>query len=85
MRTDHQFLAPGSTSLRNVVGQSTFQLCVMALLVFAAPGLLGIDPGNSYPAHTPSTHYTIVFNSFVWMQVGGCGNALCSVEGRVSW
>ncbi|KAL6771810.1 hypothetical protein ACKKBG_A27885 [Auxenochlorella protothecoides x Auxenochlorella symbiontica] len=82
---DHQFLAPGSTSLRNVVGQSTFQLCVMALLVFAAPGLLGIDPGNSYPAHTPSTHYTIVFNSFVWMQLFNQFNSRMTLNSSRLW
>lgn len=66
---DHRFLAPGSTSRKHVIGQAVFQLLLMTTLIIGGPSFLGIPPGDTLPRGTPSLHYTIVFNTFVWMQL----------------
>ena len=66
---DHAFLGPRSTSRKHVLGQAAFQLLVMAGLIFAGPGLLHVTPGEAVPRGTPSLHHTIVFNTFVWLQL----------------
>ena len=42
------------------------------LLLFAGPTWFDIPPGDQYEKDTDgdnSLHYTIIFNSFVWMQL----------------
>lgn len=55
------------TVLKNIAGQTMFQLAVMYWMVFVSPPVLGYDPGSSVAG--ASTHYTMVFNSFVMMQL----------------
>lgn len=53
--------------LKNIAGQTLFQLSVMYWMVFVSPGVLGYAPGSSVAG--ASVHYTMVFNSFVMMQL----------------
>jgi P-type Ca2+ transporter type 2B len=50
----------------NLVGHSCYQIIVVMTLLFAGPDLFGFEPGNTVEN---STHYTLIFNSFVWMQL----------------
>lgn len=68
---DHEFVDPTSPTVKHIVGQALYQLVVMYLLVFHAPALLGVPDHAAVVG--PSEHYTIVFNAFVQMQVGGHG------------
>ena len=59
------------TMMRNVIGHSLYQLFVMMYLIFLGDELFGIPSGrNANIADAPTQHFTIVFNAFVWMQVG---------------
>ena len=53
--------------VKNIVSQSTFQLAVMAALVFRGDVIFGVPSAASVQG--PSEHYTIVFNAFVMMQL----------------
>jgi Ca2+ transporting ATPase len=54
----------------NMLGHATYQLIVIMTLLFAGPSLLGLQPGNEVEENGDfSEHYTIIFNSFVWMQL----------------
>ncbi|GKY99821.1 hypothetical protein MPSEU_000935900 [Mayamaea pseudoterrestris] len=54
----------------NMVGQAVYQITVVMVLLFAGPRLLNIEPGNEVEARDEnSEHYTIIFNTFVWMQL----------------
>jgi Ca2+ transporting ATPase len=54
----------------NMFGQAAYQIIVMMLLLFEGPTWFGIEPGNEVEATGQnSVHYTIIFNSFVWMQL----------------
>jgi len=62
----------------NIMGQAVYQLSVVFLLLFLGPSWFGITPGNCvmtpnclYPGSKGqnSVHYTLIFNSFVWMQL----------------
>ena len=64
--------------LVNITGQATYQLVVVLLLLFNGPAWFGFDPGHCvmttnclYPGSIGenSVHYTLIFNSFVWMQL----------------
>lgn len=59
--------------LKDVIGQSIFQLGVMYLLVFHGDAIFNTTPG--YLAEGPSTHYTMVFNAFVMLQLFNQVNA----------
>lgn len=62
----------------NMIGQACYQLVVIMTLLFEGPDLLDLDPGNlvekdngmgqGIPKRN-STHYTLIFNAFVWMQL----------------
>lgn len=53
-----------------IVGQATYQLSVIFLLLFYGPQLLGIDSGFYGPLEAPpSDHFTIVSNTFVLMTI----------------
>lgn len=50
----------------NLCGHSSYQIIVVMTLLFAGPELFGFEPGHTYDN---STHYTFIFNTFVWMQL----------------
>jgi magnesium-transporting ATPase (P-type) len=58
---------PDEQVLKDIVGQSLFQLAVMYLLVFHGDAIFHVEPG--YAVQGASQHYTIVFNSFVMLQL----------------
>ena len=50
----------------NMIGHAVYQIIVVLVLFFYGPSWFGIEPGYS----TRNTvHFTIIFNSFVWMQL----------------
>ena len=60
----------------NMLGQALYQIIVIMFLLFAGPDLFGIDPGDKverddglYDGYKKqnSEHYTLIFNTFVWM------------------
>ncbi|XP_061446407.1 plasma membrane calcium-transporting ATPase 1-like [Rhineura floridana] len=56
--------------LKNIVLHATYQLVVVFALVFAGEKFFDIENGRTAPLHSPPTqHYTIVFNTFVMMQI----------------
>uniref|UniRef100_A0A3B3QB14 Calcium-transporting ATPase n=1 Tax=Paramormyrops kingsleyae TaxID=1676925 RepID=A0A3B3QB14_9TELE len=58
------------TMMKNILGHAVYQLTVVFTLLFAGERLFDIDSGRSAPLHAPpSEHYTIVFNTFVMMQL----------------
>ena len=64
---DHNFVDPNGPLPKHIIGQAVYQLAVLAWLLGPAPDLLGI------PHHVhgggPSIHHTLVFNTFVMMQL----------------
>ncbi|XP_047377663.1 plasma membrane calcium-transporting ATPase 4 isoform X1 [Sciurus carolinensis] len=58
------------TMMKNILGHAVYQLTVIFVLVFAGEKFFNIDSGRKAPLHSPpSQHYTIVFNTFVLMQL----------------
>ncbi|XP_053320497.1 plasma membrane calcium-transporting ATPase 1 isoform X3 [Spea bombifrons] len=58
------------TMMKNILGHAVYQLVVVFTLLFAGEELFNIDSGRNAPLHAPpSQHYTIVFNTFVMMQL----------------
>ncbi|XP_006159239.1 plasma membrane calcium-transporting ATPase 4 isoform X5 [Tupaia chinensis] len=58
------------TMMKNILGHAVYQLTVIFTLVFAGEKFFDIDSGRKAPLHSPPTqHYTIVFNTFVLMQL----------------
>uniref|UniRef100_A0A665VZ95 Calcium-transporting ATPase n=1 Tax=Echeneis naucrates TaxID=173247 RepID=A0A665VZ95_ECHNA len=58
------------TMMKNILGQGVYQLVIIFSLLFAGEKLFDIDSGRNTPLHAPpSEHYTIVFNTFVMMQL----------------
>ncbi|XP_003792298.1 plasma membrane calcium-transporting ATPase 4 [Otolemur garnettii] len=58
------------TMMKNILGHAVYQLTVIFFLVFAGEKFFDIDSGRKAPLHAPpSQHYTIVFNTFVLMQI----------------
>nr|XP_023422895.1 plasma membrane calcium-transporting ATPase 4 isoform X2 [Cavia porcellus] len=58
------------TMMKNILGHAVYQLTVIFFLVFAGEQFFDIDSGRKAPLHSPpSQHYTIVFNTFVLMQL----------------
>ncbi|KDO33672.1 calcium-translocating P-type ATPase [Saprolegnia parasitica CBS 223.65] len=55
------------TMAKHIVGQSLFQVCLLLLLVFYGDVLLGVPSGRDAP--TPTKHYTMVFATFVFLQI----------------
>uniref|UniRef100_A0AAQ5ZJP1 Calcium-transporting ATPase n=1 Tax=Amphiprion ocellaris TaxID=80972 RepID=A0AAQ5ZJP1_AMPOC len=57
------------TMMKNILGHAVYQLTTIFLLVFTIT-MFDIDNGRNAPLHAPpSEHYTIVFNTFVLMQI----------------
>lgn len=58
------------TMMKNILGHAVYQLVVVFTLLFVGEKLFDIDNGRNAPLHAPpSQHYTIVFNTFVMMQL----------------
>ncbi|KAF3858269.1 hypothetical protein F7725_011470 [Dissostichus mawsoni] len=58
------------TMMKNIVGHAIYQLTVIFTLIYHGEILLNIASGRNAPLHAPpSVHYTIVFNTFVLMQI----------------
>jgi Ca2+ transporting ATPase len=54
----------------NMLGHSFYQINVVMVLLFAGPEILNLTPGHQVEDRGDnSVHYTIIFNSFVWMQL----------------
>lgn len=55
----------------NMLGQAFFQVLVTLLLLFQGPSWFGIQRGDIVEKEEDknSLHYTIIFNTFVWMQL----------------
>eukprot|EP00814_Leptocylindrus_danicus_P018921 CAMPEP_0116036582 /NCGR_PEP_ID=MMETSP0321-20121206/21329_1 /TAXON_ID=163516 /ORGANISM="Leptocylindrus danicus var. danicus, Strain B650" /LENGTH=1081 /DNA_ID=CAMNT_0003514193 /DNA_START=302 /DNA_END=3547 /DNA_ORIENTATION=+ len=62
----------------NMVGQASYQICVIMVLLFTGPDWFGFEPGDKvekddsfYEGYVGqnSVHYTMIFNAFVWMQL----------------
>ncbi|KAF5892516.1 plasma membrane calcium-transporting ATPase 1-like [Clarias magur] len=58
------------TMMKNILGHAVYQLTIIFTLLFAGETIFDIDSGRNAPLHAPpSEHYTIVFNTFVMMQL----------------
>jgi len=54
----------------NMLGQATYQIAVVMFLLFAGPDILNVEEGHKVEERDEnSEHYTIIFNTFVWMQL----------------
>ncbi|XP_064160215.1 plasma membrane calcium-transporting ATPase 2 isoform X13 [Anguilla rostrata] len=59
-----------STMTKNILGHGVYQLVIIFTLLFAGEVIFDIDSGRNAPLHSPpSEHYTIIFNTFVMMQL----------------
>lgn len=66
-RTEHMIT---KRMLANMFGQASYQIIVIMVLLFAGPILLDIEPGHEVEDQGEmSVHYTLIFNTFVWMQL----------------
>ncbi|XP_006900005.1 PREDICTED: plasma membrane calcium-transporting ATPase 3 isoform X4 [Elephantulus edwardii] len=58
------------TMMKNILGHAVYQLTIIFTLLFVGEVLFDIDSGRNAPLHSPpSEHYTIIFNTFVMMQL----------------
>ncbi|XP_071765878.1 plasma membrane calcium-transporting ATPase 4 isoform X1 [Centroberyx gerrardi] len=58
------------TMMKNILGHAVYQLTTIFTLLFVGEKIFDIDSGRYAPLHAPpSEHYTIVFNTFVLMQL----------------
>uniref|UniRef100_A0A8C4TCG0 Calcium-transporting ATPase n=1 Tax=Erpetoichthys calabaricus TaxID=27687 RepID=A0A8C4TCG0_ERPCA len=58
------------TMMKNILGHGVYQLVTIFTLLFAGEKVFNIDNGRNAPLHSPpSEHYTIIFNTFVMMQL----------------
>ncbi|XP_041651722.1 plasma membrane calcium-transporting ATPase 1-like isoform X2 [Cheilinus undulatus] len=58
------------TMMKNILGHGIYQLTIIFTLLFVGEKIFDIDSGRNAPLHAPpSEHYTIVFNTFVLMQI----------------
>jgi len=56
--------------MKNILGHAVYQIIVIMVLLFKGHVILGIENGARQPLSAPpSVHFTIIFNTFVWMQV----------------
>jgi len=55
----------------NMLGQASYQIIVIMVLLFKGPDIWGFPPGHIFEKETNenSVHYTFIFNAFVWMQL----------------
>lgn len=58
------------TMMKNILGHAVYQLVIIFTLLFVGERIFDIDSGRNAPLHSPpSEHYTIIFNTFVLMQL----------------
>uniref|UniRef100_A0A8C5DT71 Calcium-transporting ATPase n=2 Tax=Gouania willdenowi TaxID=441366 RepID=A0A8C5DT71_GOUWI len=58
------------TMMKNILGHGVYQLVIIFTLLFIGERIFNIDSGRNAPLHSPpSEHYTIIFNTFVLMQL----------------
>uniref|UniRef100_A0A8C8DXB0 Calcium-transporting ATPase n=1 Tax=Oryzias sinensis TaxID=183150 RepID=A0A8C8DXB0_9TELE len=58
------------TMMKNILGHGVYQLVIIFTLLFIGERIFNIDSGRHAPLHSPpSEHYTIIFNTFVLMQL----------------
>ena len=58
------------TMIRNIIGHAIFQLIVLFVLVFMADDLFDIEDGYLEATRCkPTTHSSLVFNTFVMLQL----------------
>uniref|UniRef100_A0A671PP51 Calcium-transporting ATPase n=1 Tax=Sinocyclocheilus anshuiensis TaxID=1608454 RepID=A0A671PP51_9TELE len=58
------------TMMKNILGHAVFQLTIIFTLLFVGEKIFDIDSGRNALLHSPpSEHYTIIFNTFVLMQL----------------
>ncbi|XP_029771920.1 plasma membrane calcium-transporting ATPase 2 isoform X1 [Suricata suricatta] len=58
------------TMMKNILGHAVYQLTLIFTLLFVGEKMFQIDSGRNAPLHSPpSEHYTIIFNTFVLMQL----------------
>ncbi|MGH0135584.1 UNVERIFIED_CONTAM: hypothetical protein FKN15_008639, partial [Acipenser sinensis] len=58
------------TMMKNILGHAVYQLTIIFTLLFVGELIFDIDSGRNAPLHSPpSEHYTIIFNTFVLMQL----------------
>ncbi|KAB0389626.1 hypothetical protein E2I00_013057, partial [Balaenoptera physalus] len=58
------------TMMKNILGHAVYQLTLIFTLLFVGELFFDIDSGRNAPLHSPpSEHYTIIFNTFVMMQL----------------
>uniref|UniRef100_A0A671FUX3 Calcium-transporting ATPase n=1 Tax=Rhinolophus ferrumequinum TaxID=59479 RepID=A0A671FUX3_RHIFE len=58
------------TMMKNILGHAVYQLTLIFTLLFVGEKMFQIDSGRNAPLHAPpSEHYTIIFNTFVMMQL----------------
>uniref|UniRef100_A0A674JN40 Calcium-transporting ATPase n=1 Tax=Terrapene triunguis TaxID=2587831 RepID=A0A674JN40_9SAUR len=58
------------TMMKNILGHAVYQLILIFTLLFVGEKMFKIDSGRNAPLHSPpSEHYTIIFNTFVMMQL----------------
>ncbi|GAU93669.1 hypothetical protein RvY_05571-2 [Ramazzottius varieornatus] len=57
------------TMMKNIIGQSMYQLTVIFVILFHGPALFDIDDAQETTVKTgkPSVHFTMIFNTFVLM------------------
>jgi len=55
----------------NMLGQATYQITAVMVLLFEGPQILDIKAGHLVESEdgVKSEHYTLIFNAFVWMQL----------------
>ncbi|KAF1785221.1 P-type ATPase, cytoplasmic domain N [Phytophthora cactorum] len=59
---------------KHIVGQSIYQLVILLLLTFVGEKMLDVPSGRFQDLdedhkHDPTQHMTVIFNTFVWMQL----------------
>ncbi|XP_057562115.1 plasma membrane calcium-transporting ATPase 2 isoform X2 [Hippopotamus amphibius kiboko] len=58
------------TMMKSILGHAVYQLTLIFTLLFVGEKMFQIDSGRNAPLHSPpSEHYTIIFNTFVMMQL----------------
>ena len=66
-RTDHMITR---RMWSNMLGHAAYQIIVVMILLFKGADFFDIEPGHEVEDRGEnSVHYTLIFNSFVWMQL----------------
>ena len=54
---------------RNIIGMGLFQVAILFMIIYAGPQIWDLpENGHDHPTK-PTVHYTMVFNTFVWLQL----------------